>query len=368
MASRGREPGRSRGNYVIFKGIEICCPYCKGDLERRVVKGEGLQCISCHRHFDIVLGIPDLRIFPDPYIEREADRAKGLQVGARLEELSFAELVEYYYSLTSVVPPQHARQYTRGLLSGVARAEAALAAWNEAAGAGGDSRSASLLEIGCGTAPLLVAAAPQFARLVGVDIAFRWLVVAKKRLAEAGRDIPLICACAEALPFPDLSFDRVVADSVIEHVRDQQQTLAECYRVMRPAGRIFITTPNKYSLGPDPQAGIWAGGMLPDRLLAAYMRRHGGIPPKRRLLSARSLARPLREAGFTPPRIFLPDVPAGQRRHFGKGMRALIDLYGMAKRLPVSQQVLRWIGPLFHAVAEKPAMGDAKISRQGRAA
>ncbi|MGH9902732.1 MAG: class I SAM-dependent methyltransferase, partial [Pyrinomonadaceae bacterium] len=244
--------------------------------------------------------------------------------------------------------------------AGAARAAEALNSWEASTGAG-DVSGVSLLEIGCGTAPLLVAAGKRYEKTVGVDIAFRWLVVGKKRLAEAGLDLPLICACAEALPFPEGAFDRVVADSTLEHVRDQHQTLAECERVMRPAGHLFVSTPNRFSLGPDPQAGIWAGGLLPERWLAAYVRRQGGIPPKRRLLSARSLARLIREAGFGSPRVMLSDVSAGQRSYFGKGMRLMIDLYNLARTLPVSRQLLRWTGPLLHAVAAKP--GEAAAAK-----
>ena len=79
-----------------------------------------------------------------------------------------------------------------------------------------------------------------------------------------------------------------------------------------------------------------------------------GNPPKRRLLSVRSLSSLIREAGFSPPRISLPDVPPGQRNHLGRGMNLLIDLYHTAKKLPVSRQLLYWAGPLLHAVSEKP--------------
>jgi ubiquinone/menaquinone biosynthesis C-methylase UbiE/uncharacterized protein YbaR (Trm112 family) len=363
---------------MMFKGIEICCPHCKGDLQWSELKVDGristrmkkpnlssqssildsqsseLLCIACNRIFPVILDIPDLRVFPDPYIDMEADRAKGLQLAARVQELSFAELVDFYYSITSVVPPKDARQYKRGLMAGVARAEAALTSWENAVNANGHSNTGKLLEVGCGTAPLLVSAKSRYQKIVGVDIAFRWLVVAKKRLAEAKLDVPLICACAEALPFPNAAFERVVADSVLEHLGDQHKGLSEIYRVTRPGGYLFVATPNKYSLGPDPHVGIWGGGYLPQRWVASYVRRRGGIPPKRNLLSSQLLSRAIHEAGFQLPRIELPAVPAGQRSHFRPGMKLLIDLYHLAKRLPVSRSVVRQIGPLLHSVARKP--------------
>jgi ubiquinone/menaquinone biosynthesis C-methylase UbiE/uncharacterized protein YbaR (Trm112 family) len=361
---------------MMFKGIEICCPHCKGDLQetRSKIEDRGskieirslrlqssilhpqsseLSCRACDRRFPIALGIPDLRVFPDPYIDAEADRAKGLQVAARIEVLDFADLVDFYYSITSVVPPKDARQYKRGLMVGAARAEAALTSWEKAVNVNSHSNSGRLLEVGCGTAPLLVSAKSRYQKIVGVDIAFRWLVVAKKRLAEAKLDVPLICACAEALPFPNAAFDRVVADSVLEHLGDQHKGLSEICRVTRPGGYLFVATPNKYSLGPDPHVGIWAGGYLPQRWLASYMSRRGGITPKRNLLSSRLLSRAIHEAGFQPPRIELPAVPDGQRSHFPPGMNLLIDLYHLGKRLPVSRPLLQMVGPFLHAVAEK---------------
>ena len=346
-----------------FKGVEICCPYCKGDLREVTGEEKSLVCKLCDRGFPVVFGIPDLRIFPDPYIDKDADRQKGSQIASRFDQTDFEALVDFYYSITPVVPPADAKRYAAGLRAGLARAKASLVAWEKCAA--GNAPAETLLEVGCGTAPVMVAAAHSFKLVVGVDIAFRWLVVAKKRIAEADLDVPLICACAEALPFPDGAFDRVVADSVVEHVRDQPAALREAFRVSRPGGNLFVSTPNRYSLGPDPHVGVWAGGFLPKRWLSAYVRRQGGIPPKRRLLSARSVARLIREAGFSAPSILLPEIPAGQRSHFGSGMRTLIDLYQIARQLPVSRHLLGWVGPLLYALAHKPDKESPTDSRVG---
>jgi SAM-dependent methyltransferase len=332
-------------------GVTLCCPHCRADLDDR---GSLLRCTGCRHDFPVVCGIPDLRVFPDPYIEPEADHAKGRALAARFDDLSFAELVAFYYSITPVVPPHHARRFTAGVLAAPARSAASLTEWEAHVVPANQGMAGSLLEVGCGTAPLLLAAHRRFGLLVGVDVAFRWLIIAKKRLAEAGVDAVLLCASAEALPLRDGLFDRVVADSVLEVVRDQAATLAECRRVLHPGGALFVTTPNRYSLGPDPHVGLWAGGLLPPSWLGAYARRQGAVPPQRRLLSALRLRLLLEGAGFTQPRVLVPDIPAEQRRRLAWPLRALVDLYQVVKRVPVGRSLLRWIGPLLHAVAQKP--------------
>jgi SAM-dependent methyltransferase len=55
-------------------------------------------------------------------------------------------------------------------------------------------------------------------------------------------------ACAP-LPFRDGSFDTVVSIEGIEHFENQSAFLRECARVMRPGGRLVLTTPNILHLG-----------------------------------------------------------------------------------------------------------------------
>lgn len=323
------------------------CPHCRGDLETR--GEEELACRGCARRFPVIAGIPDLRIFSDPYIDIEADRAKARSLAAHLADHDFAGLLGYYYSTTSVVPPRDARRYTRGLLAAADRAEGAIEAWTHA---GPPAGNRAFLEIGCGTAPLLVAASRRFTRVVGVDIALRWLVVARKRLEEAGVAATLICACAEALPLADDSFDVVASDSALEVVKDQRATLAEAHRVLHPGGRFWITTPNRWSLGPDPHVGTWAAGYLPERVVFRRVLREGGIPPQRRLLSLSTLRGLLRESGFSDPVCFPPDVSERQRRGLSLPLRAAAAAYRLARHGPLKAALLR-IGPLISAVATR---------------
>lgn len=45
-------------------------------------------------------------------------------------------------------------------------------------------------------------------------------------------------------PWPDNSFDQIVARAVLEHIRpDLVQSLNECWRILRPGGQLFVKLP-----------------------------------------------------------------------------------------------------------------------------
>jgi SAM-dependent methyltransferase len=337
---------------MLYNGIELICPICRGELERS--EEREIVCRGCGRRFRITLGIPDLRVAPDPYIGFDDEYAKVEKLAAAYNDYDFEGFIDFYYRNTSVVPPHHAALYKRGLLAGEFRARSWLAMWEEAAGVAMKMslESRALLDLGCGTAPLL-AAASNYSPRVGVDIALRWLIVGKKRLEAGKLDVPLICACAEALPFKPSAFDVVTLDSALEHFSDQPRALDQALRVLRPGGHLFVATPNRFSIGPDPQTGIPAGSLLPERWTASIVKRQGGIPPKRTLLSAGGLRARLERAGFREVKIYLPSIPEEQRALFSPLMRAAIAAYDLARSLPVSRQLLRLIGPLLHAVARR---------------
>jgi SAM-dependent methyltransferase len=53
-------------------------------------------------------------------------------------------------------------------------------------------------------------------------------------------------AAAEAIPYPDNTFDTILSHEVIEHVDDDRAALAEMVRVLRPSGRAIIFCPNRW--------------------------------------------------------------------------------------------------------------------------
>ncbi|MEZ4414398.1 MAG: methyltransferase domain-containing protein [Gemmatimonadota bacterium] len=334
-----------------FKGIDVVCPSCRGELDG--ADPQSWRCHSCGADYPVIAGIPDLRLWPDPYIGIEADREKGRAVAAAAAGRTFEALIDHYYSMTSVVPAKDAAMYKRGLLAAGPRALTSLQRWRTEAD--GSALDDAFLDVGCGTGPLLVAAARTGASsAVGVDVAFRWLVLGKKRLEEAGLDLPLLCANAEALPFRDAAFAVVTMDSVIEHCRDQPRAASEVFRVLRPQGAYFLSTPNRFSVGPDPHTGLPLGSLLPEGATARYARAKGAIPPVRRLLSAGSLRALLLGAGFAVPRLFLPSFSKEQRAHFHGPIAFAIGAYEWVRRTPGLRALLFAVGPLLSAVARKP--------------
>ena len=153
-----------------------------------------------------------------------------------------------------------------------------------------------LLDLGCGSGSFLSSVGGSGREVAGVDIALRWLIVARKRLDEEGLGhVPLACGCAERLPFADRGFAGVVAGDVIEHVADQAATLAEAHRVLRPGGRLFLASPNRFSLAPEPHVQVWGVGFLPRAWMAGYVRAVSG-----RRLPGDPDARPRRMAASAP--------------------------------------------------------------------
>jgi SAM-dependent methyltransferase len=229
------------------------------------------------------------------------------------------------------------------------------------------NRSGAILDLGCGTGSFLVAMGQEVQTLWGLDIAMRWLLVARKRLDEEGlAHIRLVCGCAERLPFRDQQFARIVAGDVIEHVGDQGATLAEAYRVLRPGGRLFLASPNRFSLAPEPHVRVWGVGFLPRTWMSAYVKWARGVEFRAiHTLGLGEWKRLLRRSPFGGGVIWAPGLPEGDLREFGPFKRALGQCYNGLVDGAIGQAVARRVGPLFHVVCTRPSAdaGDPPANR-----
>ena len=100
----------------------------------------------------------------------------------------------------------------------------------------GEVAGKDILEFGCGAAQWSIALAQRGARPVGLDLSERQLAHARRLMAEAGVDFPLIHGSAEAVPLPDASFDIVFCDHGAMSFADPYRTVPEAARLLRPGG------------------------------------------------------------------------------------------------------------------------------------
>lgn len=333
--------------------IEYRCPRCKGPLQTLVA---AYTCDYCSHRYPVLLGIPDFRVFPDPYIEYADDWEKAHRISDQYPRTDFRGLVEYYWSITPNTPRDLAQRFLRYVVTAVERGRRSLDTIRHDFPEVFLGPGHRFLEVGCGTGGFLVAASGQFANVVGVDIAFRWLVVAKKRLEEAGVSAQLVCCCAEHLPFPDSLFDVVIASDVLEHTPFQKELIQETHRALRPGGVFFASTPNRFSLSPEPHVRVRWVGWFPRFLMKTFVRLVRGISYEHiRLLSAGELKRLVRRSPFQKCQIRLPFFCREEQEGLSVRERRLIAVYNRIKDWPIVSSTLRRVGPVLQLVCRRAA-------------
>jgi len=133
-----------------------------------------------------------------------------------------------------------------------------------------------LLDVCTGTADMVIEAARRFptARIVGVDFSRPMIGLGRTKVARAGvtNRVSLQVAPAEALPFPDQSFNAVTVAFGLRNIPDRLRGLREMHRVLMVGGRAVIlefTTPPGcvfrrlylwYSHRILPRIGRWISG------------------------------------------------------------------------------------------------------------
>lgn len=105
-----------------------------------------------------------------------------------------------------------------------------------------------VLDAGCGDGALACAAASRGAEVTGIDADPAMLAAARSRAATAGLRATFSEGRIERLPFPDASFDVVVAVTVLCFVADAGGAVREMARVLRPGGRLVIGELGRWSL------------------------------------------------------------------------------------------------------------------------
>jgi SAM-dependent methyltransferase len=167
----------------------------------------------------------------------------------------------------------------------------------------GEARSVDrVLDLGCGDGSFTATLAPNVADVVGAEVA----EAAVRRARRRHPALPFELVPLDGpLPFAAGAFDLVWSTEVIEHVADTGRWLSEVRRVLAPAGRLLLTTPNhgrlrlalggieRYSEPLGDHLHLYSRRSL-EQVLAEFgfgkieLRAAGGPPLMRRLLLARA--------------------------------------------------------------------------------
>jgi len=130
------------------------------------------------------------------------------------------------------------------------------------------SSGEQVLDVGCGTGTLAIAAKRQVGptgTVYGVDASPEMLARASKKASKAGVEIVLKNALVEALPFPDGHFDVVLSTVMLHHLpgKLRRQCAVEIRRVLKPGGRVLAVD---FGTSPSQRKGI-----------VTHFHRHGHI-------------------------------------------------------------------------------------------
>jgi SAM-dependent methyltransferase len=156
--------------------------------------------------------------------------------------------------------------------------------------AAGVEEGTRVLDVATGPGYVARRAAARGASPVGVDIAPGMLEVAR----EASPELEFLEGAAEALPFPDDTFDAVVASFLVLHLGRPEQFASEAYRVLRLGGHVGLSMWD----GPDRMRLI---GVFIEALQEVGAQAPPEVPegpPLFRFSDERELATLLRGAGF----------------------------------------------------------------------
>jgi ubiquinone/menaquinone biosynthesis C-methylase UbiE len=118
-----------------------------------------------------------------------------------------------------------------------------------------------VLDVATGTGNVAIPAAEKGGKVTGVDLTPELFDTARKRAEKAGVKVEWVEGDAEALPFDDSSFDRVLSTFGVMFAPRHKRAAGELIRVLRPGGLIGLC-----SWTPDGVAGQMfkiAGAYLP---------------------------------------------------------------------------------------------------------
>ena len=147
-----------------------------------------------------------------------------------------------------------------------------------------------VLDVGCGGGLLSEAMAAEGAQVTGIDLSEQLIDIARLHLLESGLKAEYRVISAEAMAAEQpAGFDAVTCMEMLEHVPDPQAIVQACFELLKPGGRLFLSTINRT---PAAFALAVVGAEYVARLLPK------GTHDYRSFIKPSELAAALRQSGF----------------------------------------------------------------------
>lgn len=118
-----------------------------------------------------------------------------------------------------------------------------------------NAQKGKILEIGCSVGRFLLACKKGGWDVHGLDISNEAVELARKVVPDADIRCGKICD----RPWPDETFDRIVAYEVIEHMKDPLDSIRTAGKLLKPKGQITISTPDwdSWAIRRHPTRNYW---------------------------------------------------------------------------------------------------------------
>jgi len=320
------------------------CPRCRSELANQI---QSLHCVTCAHEYEVVGDIPDLRVDVDSWINHETDLAFARVLATK--ELSLEEMIRAVYSARPDWDAARVDRRTREALDGPRQMGEQVAGWLDRVTAHGP-----ILDLGCGSGPMIVALRSAGRECIGIDVSMTWLVVAHRLIRDAGHTPVLAAAVAEALPLADGALGAVVSLDVIEHVRDVPAYVREINRAVRPGGSVAISTPNRFSLSAEPHVFVWGVGWLPRRWQKQFVHwRSGKSYDDTVLLSHAELMAVMKRNSDFAVSIASPRIQTEHIRNFARPKALAAMIYNRLVGIKAMRLLFAVVGPFFQMVGVK---------------
>jgi SAM-dependent methyltransferase len=206
---------------------------------------------------------------------------------------------------------------------------------------------AHVLDVGCGTGASALPAAQAVGpdgSVLGVDLAGRLLEQGRTKAMNRGlTNVEFRVADMTALEYPDSRFDAVVSVFSIFFVPDMEGLARELWRMVRPGGKLAVTTWGPHIF--EPAYSRWLAAIREERPDL-----HSAFNPWDRITDVESVRRLFRGGGVTDVDIIAEDGIQPLRSAedwwviaLGSGLRWTIDQMGPEAAARVRADSVRWL-------------------------